>query len=238
MSPALAHLLTRLYPHYWRERYGDEFEGLLQAEEGGMGSVGNVVWAAFRERFHPTPGLRKDPGASYAHVRSLGKAPWLAFGIAPLFFLFLSYFAACSILWSGWRILLPESPTPFVTIDGAAVFYFGFGRLLYFGSPFFVGWTIAFRAARHRPRAVWPVLGLLAVALVGSAAHVNVIRPSVGTTGRVSMDLSRLPFSQGSWKELLQAVLIFTLTGLPLLIWRSRLLIAPWGGRGVRGPLG
>jgi hypothetical protein len=29
MNPGLAHLLTRLYPHAWKDRYAAEFEALL-----------------------------------------------------------------------------------------------------------------------------------------------------------------------------------------------------------------
>jgi hypothetical protein len=35
MNPALARLLTRLYPRPWRERYGAEFEAFLQTGPGG-----------------------------------------------------------------------------------------------------------------------------------------------------------------------------------------------------------
>ena len=34
MNPRLAHLLIRLYPRRWRERYGPEFEALLQTGRG------------------------------------------------------------------------------------------------------------------------------------------------------------------------------------------------------------
>jgi hypothetical protein len=30
MNPRLAHLLMRLYPRHWRERYGAEFEGFFK----------------------------------------------------------------------------------------------------------------------------------------------------------------------------------------------------------------
>ncbi len=35
MNPALARLLTRLYPRRWRDRYGAEFESFLQTGQGG-----------------------------------------------------------------------------------------------------------------------------------------------------------------------------------------------------------
>ena len=57
MSPRLAHLLVCLYPRPWRERYGAEFEALLQAGRGDLRTSANVVWSALREYIFPTPGL-------------------------------------------------------------------------------------------------------------------------------------------------------------------------------------
>jgi hypothetical protein len=57
MSPKLAHLLIRLYPPAWRERYGAEFEALLQSGPGGLRASANVVWSAIHEHIVPTPGL-------------------------------------------------------------------------------------------------------------------------------------------------------------------------------------
>ena len=57
MNPKLAHILVRLYPRAWRERYGKEFETHLQTGAGGFRSATNVIWAAFHERMVPTPGL-------------------------------------------------------------------------------------------------------------------------------------------------------------------------------------
>lgn len=56
MNRALAHLLTRLYPQRWRDRYGEEFEALLRDGQGGVGTALNVVTAAVREHIFPTQG--------------------------------------------------------------------------------------------------------------------------------------------------------------------------------------
>ncbi len=56
MNPRLAHFLTRLYPRRWRERYGAEFEALLQAGRGGLRTSANVVWSAMTEYIFPTQG--------------------------------------------------------------------------------------------------------------------------------------------------------------------------------------
>lgn len=50
MRHRLARLLARLYPRDWRERYGEEFEALLQDSRGGFRALVNVVWSALRER--------------------------------------------------------------------------------------------------------------------------------------------------------------------------------------------
>jgi hypothetical protein len=54
MNPRLAHLLVRLYPRPWRERYGAEFETLLQTGPGDLRTSANVLWSALREHILPT----------------------------------------------------------------------------------------------------------------------------------------------------------------------------------------
>jgi hypothetical protein len=57
MNRRLAHLLTRMYPRRWRERYGEEFEDLLVEGRGDIGTWMDVVKAAVGEHFHPTQGV-------------------------------------------------------------------------------------------------------------------------------------------------------------------------------------
>ena len=57
MNPRLAHLLVCLYPRPWRERYGAEFEALLQTGRGDLRASANVVWSALHEYVFPTPGV-------------------------------------------------------------------------------------------------------------------------------------------------------------------------------------
>jgi hypothetical protein len=68
MNPRFTRLLVRLYPRPWRERYGAEFEALLQAGDGGLRAAANVVWSALQERVSPTPGLAGNayPGSVIA----------------------------------------------------------------------------------------------------------------------------------------------------------------------------
>jgi hypothetical protein len=49
-----ARLLIRLYPRPWRERYGTEFEALLQDSSSDLRTLANVTRAALSERVFPT----------------------------------------------------------------------------------------------------------------------------------------------------------------------------------------
>ena len=71
MNRAVAHLLARLYPRAWRERYGAEFEALLQDGPGGLRTSANVLRSALREHIFPTQGGNMDrpPNSFGAIVR-------------------------------------------------------------------------------------------------------------------------------------------------------------------------
>jgi hypothetical protein len=56
MNLRLARLLTRLYPRAWRERYGEEFEALLELGPGDLSTLANSVWSALWEHIIPTGG--------------------------------------------------------------------------------------------------------------------------------------------------------------------------------------
>ncbi|MHB8735420.1 MAG: hypothetical protein ACYC6M_08985 [Terriglobales bacterium] len=60
MNPRLAHLLMSLYPCRWRERYGAEFEALLETGRGDLRTSANVVWSALCEHIFPTRGRKMD----------------------------------------------------------------------------------------------------------------------------------------------------------------------------------
>ena len=59
MNRVLARMLMRLYPRRWRERYGAEFEAMLEEERGDYRAdirrAFDVVCAALSERLDPTP---------------------------------------------------------------------------------------------------------------------------------------------------------------------------------------
>jgi hypothetical protein len=60
MNPRLAHLLVCLYPRPWRDRYGAEFEALLQTGRVDLRALAKVVWSAVHEHALPTPGLTRN----------------------------------------------------------------------------------------------------------------------------------------------------------------------------------
>jgi hypothetical protein len=60
MNPRLARWLTRLYPPAWRERYGEEFETLLETGPSDLRTLANSVRSAVHEHIFPTQGGNMD----------------------------------------------------------------------------------------------------------------------------------------------------------------------------------
>lgn len=56
MNRRLAHLLTRLYPRRWRERYGEEFADFLLEGRADLKTWMDVMRGAAGEHIHPTIG--------------------------------------------------------------------------------------------------------------------------------------------------------------------------------------
>src|SRR5438034_5858552 len=97
----------------------------LQAEEERAGRSRADAESAALVRLGGTDALAK----AMIEQRQLQSwsvgAPWAIFVCAPILLLAAAYFAACFILWSGWRMFLPGANTPFVDLNGLAIFYFG-----------------------------------------------------------------------------------------------------------------
>jgi hypothetical protein len=141
------------------------------------------------------------------------RAPWATFGVAPVVLLAMAYFIALFILWSGWKLLLPGTASPFVRVDGFSMFYFGVGRLIYYGAPIFIGWGILVIAARQRLSTLWPTVGLVAIAWIAGTARVHASRSGVpGGIEHVGLHFSLGPSAY--------TVVILSFTALPFLIWR------------------
>jgi hypothetical protein len=213
--------LLRLYPRRWRARYGAEFEDLLFTGQSGLRTIANVVWSAMHERINPTPGLAMDNDVRVSRFESwCAKAPWAMFVVAPMFLLAASHFVACMILWSGWRMFLPDMDTPFVRIHGAAVFYFGVGRMLYYTSPLLIGWVVGIVAVRRRMKLIWPIASLSLIALIAATAQVKTFAHVPGQAGNVRIDLTILHGGYAVSSALESALAILFWLALPALIWR------------------
>jgi len=57
MNPRVARWLVRLYPRDWQERYGKEFESLLEDSSDSFRTIVNVLWSALGERIVPAATL-------------------------------------------------------------------------------------------------------------------------------------------------------------------------------------
>ena len=226
MNPRLARVLTRFYPHLWRKRYGAEFEELLETGYGGFRTLANVAWSGLREHVLPTQRLPPEPATGSRSFNSLcSRAPGAVFTVAPVSLLAVAYFVACLILWIGWKVFLPEADSPFGggPRHGVSNVYFQLGKYFYGSAPILVGWVIAILAARQRAKVVWPWIGFLLLAWIGSSARIQAGGAAVPHgLGHICMNFTVWPFAQSANGSALHALVIFSLSGMPYLLWRFR----------------
>jgi hypothetical protein len=161
MNSTLAHLLTRLYPRAWRDRYGAEFEALLREGRGGVGAAINVVSAAVCEHFFPIQGVTMSPDSnSFAAVVRQPSA------LIPMA---MSLTALALVLGS----IAMSGTGPEVVVNGRP----DEGTVAHLWQILMVGQlpVLAFFAIRWLPRAPKPalgVLGLQATAVLSAMAPV------------------------------------------------------------------
>ena len=205
--------LKELTDHLTDLRTAEEHAGSSRAEAEAaalvrLGSVNDLAKAMIEQRQFQSWSAR---------------VPWAVFACAPIFVLAMAYFTACFILWSGWRMFLPGANTPFIELNGLAIFYFGVGRMIYFGAPIVVGWAIGLVAARQRMKAIWPTLGLAVTAFIGGSARVQAIRPAMpGATGHVGMDFAFWRSAQDFSSGLFHILIFLSLMAMPYVMWRLR----------------
>jgi hypothetical protein len=235
MSKQLCKLRERLLragiaPRYVR-RYLDELSDHLAdliAAERSAGLSSSDAEAAGLIRLGSIDHLAKAMLDQTALRSWSSRLPWATLGLAPVSALAAAWLVALLILWSGWQIFLPGASTPFVSIDGFAVAYFGIGRWIYFLAPFFTGWAITFIAARQRIKTLWATLGLALVALFGGAGQVQVSRPAGSTSaGHVSLNFAFGPSAHNTLNGLTYALVIFFFIAVPYLVWRIRQAMSP-----------
>lgn len=116
-------------------------------------------------------------------------------------------------------MFLPQSNTPFIPVGGYAVFYFEAGKLLYYAAPILVGWAVVLVCARQNPKAVWPGVGLVLIALVGGTTQVHAYR-AAGGPEHVSLGFALGSFLHGIPGGASHALMILSLTMLPFVVWR------------------
>jgi hypothetical protein len=157
------------------------------------------------------------------------RAPWAIFGLAPIGFLAIAWFVALLILWTGWKIFLPQADSPFAATSGPNYgienAYFQVGRLIYFGAPIFIGWGTGLIAARQRLKTLWPIFGAALIALIASAGQVHASRTEVpAAIGHISINLNFGSSAQDITRGLAHALVILSLGVLPYVVWRLRIL--------------
>jgi hypothetical protein len=225
MNPRLARLLTRMYPPAWRERYGAEFEALLETERGWLGTPFEVAWSALKERIEPTRGVKR-PQAFAAHpVGSWWKpTPAALFCLAPMPMLAGAYAIACLILWAGWQFFLKGYVSPFgVRTNGLANLYFQAGKYYYCAAPVLVGWWFEVIAVRLRVKAAWLTIGLFLVAWMGAAARIEANRGTVPSEfGHISMSFHFCSLMPNPYAGVSHAAMILLLAASPYVLWRFR----------------
>jgi hypothetical protein len=231
VNATLARLLTRVYPRAWRERYGTEFVVFLEESRGGVRALGNVVWSALCERIFPTRGGDMERGTHPLTLRFHSwciRAPWAIFGLGSAVILAAAYLVACLYLWWIWKVFLPGADTPFGHASPGPIYgfqniCFQAGKFYYFGAPILVGWGIAVTAIRQRVKAIWPIAGLILIAVMGGTAQIQASRTAVpGGLEHIRMGFFVLgPSVQNIGFSLFNILLIFSMTVLPYLIWRQ-----------------
>lgn len=195
----------------------------LRAEEERTGRVGRDAEAAALERLGRVEELAQAMIAKRELRAWSARAPRAVFGVGAVACLAAAYAVACTILWTGWRMFLPGAPTPFMPIDGAAVIYFGVGRMLYWSAPVLVGWSMCALAARQRMKAKWPAVGMAAAALIAALVQVHARRPdSNGGWGQVSLGVTAGPTAGALLAQLVYAAVLFTVALLPYALWLLR----------------
>jgi hypothetical protein len=196
----------------------------LTAEEVSAGRNGADAESAALARLGGMDELAKAMIGQQNYQSWSVRAPWATFGIAPLLVLAGAYYLALFILWSGWKMFLPDAITPFGVRTGGPTYaieniYFQTGRMIYFGAPLFVGWALVIVAARQRLKAIWPFGGLALVAFIGCTVRVHATRLVPGGTAHVSLGLGLGP---DIWDTVVYALAIVSLAVLPYLVWRVR----------------
>lgn len=193
----------------------------LKAEEESAGYERSAAESRAFARLGRIDGLANAMVSQRQFKSWTARAPWAAFSLGPVLLLAACYLAACTILWTGWKMFLPRASTPFVgIIDARAMVYFSFGRLLYFGAPLFAGWALALVAARQRLSSGWPILAGALAGLLGATAQVHASRVATDASEQVRMSFALGSSGPEILSTLLRALVIAGVALTPYFVWR------------------
>jgi hypothetical protein len=196
----------------------------LTAEEERAGRSKNDAEAAALARLGGVDDLAKAM-IERRQLRSWSaRAPWAVFTLGSLILLAGAYFVACIYLWSLWQVFLSGVDTPFGHKNPGPIYAFQnicfqAGKFYYIGAPILVGWGMGFIAARQRVKAVWLAIGLALIAWMGSTAQIQASRTAV-SGGLAHIRMEFFAVGPSFQQSLIGFLLIFSLAGLPYLIWR------------------
>ncbi|WP_263352231.1 hypothetical protein [Acidicapsa acidisoli] len=148
MTPALARLLTRLYPRNWRARYGAEFEAFLQDTEGGISTAINIVCSALGERIFPTQGGNMNPDPNSFGAITKQPSAFLPLTMSLTALTMLASVLICELIQNGQIVREADE-----------------GTVAHLWQILMAGQLpiIAFFAIKWLPRAPKPTLGILAL---------------------------------------------------------------------------
>lgn len=161
MNRTLIRWLLRAYPSAWRQRYGKEFEELLQADRGGPRTVLDIVRAAFRERCSASPAADLPMNTYLGSVLSLSKQPSAFLPMA------MSIAALAVVLVSVARFGVP----PLHADEGATAHTW---QLLMALQVPGMAW-FAFKWIRRTPRLALGVLAIQVVLILAAMAPVYLL---------------------------------------------------------------
>lgn len=138
------------------------------------------------------------------------RAPWATLMLAPC--LVFAGIVAVSVVLLSMTGQALKATALFPWFPGIAGMVTGFSNFIL---PIMCGWGIAAIAIRQRLQPAWPVIGLAAMALLGSMTQLNVVMPSgPGVSGAVMLGFSL--YSSTAF----YLVLNLALTLVPYLAWR------------------
>ncbi len=122
------------------------------------------------------------------------RAPWAAFLLAPLMGFVVVSIAGLALIVSIVQRHRPDALSPAILPDWFGGLHTAVTGFDLYVLPVLLGWTIVLVALRQRSTMLWPLLGMVVIALIGGAAQLNMILPTApGMHGEISVGMGLLP---------------------------------------------